>query len=156
MATTFTLQVPTLEDYDLKLKRIPAAGHANFACVPGVLTDNLQTARYTYSAGAAVDVLTIDTKRSYDPKRDQTNNTVRINALVKKSVSETGEVSYEPIESIIAWNHSGKNLVDSSFAVTIVSMAVSILAQELTGVNGTPTSKIVDQFDHGVVTKICG
>lgn len=156
MATTYSLQLPTLEDYDLKIKRIPVAGHANFAVVPGTQQDNLQTATYTYGAGAATDVLTVTTKRQYDPKRDLTNCSLRVAGLVKTSVSETGEVSYDPIESVIAWNHSGKNLKDSSFAVNIVSVAMAIIAQELTGVNGTPTTKIVDQFDHAVTTKLFG
>jgi hypothetical protein len=156
LATTYSLQVPTLEDYDLKVKRLPVANHANFAVVPGTQTASLQTATYTYGAGAAADVFTAAVKRQYDPKNDVTNCSIRLSALVKTSVSETGEVSYDPIESLIAWNHSGKVLKDSSFAVQIVSVAFAVFAQELTGANGTPTTKITDQLDHSVVTKLFG
>lgn len=154
MTTTYALQLPTLEDYDLKLRRIPLASHANFALVERSSDQNGQTAIYTYSAGAAVDVVTVTAKRMYNAKTDMTNCSLRLSALVKRTVSETGEVTYEPIEAVIAWNHQGDKLDDSSFAVIMTSVAMSVVAQELTGANGTPTTKVVDKYDHAVLTNL--
>lgn len=157
MATTYTLQIPTTEDYDLKVVRIPLAGHANFKLKQnGVDTENLQEANFVYSAGAGADVFTGTARRSYNAKLDQTNCSIRIGALIKKSVSETGEVDYLPIEGGVFWNHPGRINPDSSMAVKMVSLAVAVCFQELTGANGTPTTKIVDQFDHSIVTGIFG
>jgi hypothetical protein len=155
MATTYALGVPTTEDFDLKLKRIPTAGHANFALVDfRQLSEDSEVATYIYGAGSASDELLVTARKTYDAKTDMTRCSVRFEALVKKTVSETGEVTYAPIESVIAWNYQGNVLADSSMAVTLISLAMSVVAQELTGANGTPTTKVIDQFDHNVVVKL--
>lgn len=154
MSTTYTLQIPTTEDYDLKLKRIPLAGHANFALTSLPPVNENPIATFTYSAGAAADILTATVKHSYNAKQNMTNVSLRLAALEKTVVSETGEVTYSPVEAVIAWNHSGKTLLVASDMVTLLSVAMSIIVQELTGANGTPTTKVVDQLDHSVVSKL--
>jgi predicted component of type VI protein secretion system len=154
MTVTGTLQVPTTEDYDLKLHRIPVASLANFALTDFRSENGVQTATYTYSAGSAADVVTLIAKRSYNAKTNMTNCSIRLTAFVLQTVTETGEETYAPIESVLAWNYQGSYLLDGDFVVDMVSIAVSIFAQELTGANGTPTSKVVDQFDHQVVVEL--
>lgn len=155
MTTTVTLGVPTLEDYDLKLRRIPVASLANFAISDGqTQKDNVSQAVYTYGAGDPADVLTLTCRRSYVEKTNVTNNSIRLSGLTKSVVSETGAVSYDPIEAVIAWNVTGKYSLDADFAVEMVSIAMSIFAQTLTGANGTPTSAVVDKFDHNTLTEI--
>lgn len=154
MATTVTLQVPTTENYDLNLKRIPVASLSNFAVTRQIAGDNDQTVVYTYGAGDAADVLKLTAKRVYNPKRDQTNCSLRLEGLTKTSVSETGSVTYDPIDVILAWNLPGQYSKDSDFVVTMMSIAMSIFAQELTGANGTPTSLVVDKYDHNTLLEI--
>lgn len=152
MTTTVTLQVPTLEDYDLKIKRIPVADLADFSAKnQQPESDNSDIVIYTYGAGDAADVLTIIAKRQYVEKRDISNMSIRVSALTKSVVTETGDTSYDPIEVVLAWNIPGKYSKDADFVVEMMSIAMSIFAQELTGANGNPTSLVVDQFDHNVL-----
>lgn len=154
MSTTYALCVPTTEEYDLKLNRIPVASLANFALTDFSENNGARTATYTYSAGAAASRVTLTASRRYDVKRNMTFNSIRLNALVSKTVSETGEVSYEPIDAVIAWNVSGMHAEAGSHPVNMVSILMSIFAQELTGANGTPTSKVADAFDHDVLVSL--
>lgn len=154
MATTYTLQVPTLEDYDLKLRRIPVASLSNFAVTSQVSTADEQTVTYTYGAGDAADVLQLIVKRSYNAKRDVTNCSMRLAGLIKKSVSETGAIEYSPIDAVLAWNITGKYSPDATFPVIMMSIGMSIFAQELTGANGTPTSLVVSKFDHNTLLEV--
>lgn len=156
MATTFSLQVPAVEDYDLKLKRIPVAGHANFAVIDSSYSDNVQTTTYAYGAGDATDVFTVTVRRSYNAKSDMTNCSIRAAALIKKVVSETGEVSYLPVEALMAWNYSGEHIADTASANIMTQVVASMFFQELTGVNGNPTTKVMEQLDHSITGKLFG
>lgn len=158
MTTTRTLQVPTPEEYDLKLYRIPAASMANFAIVSSESrsSDGAKTVEYVYGAGSAVDQLRLTLRRSYNVKDDKTSNSLKVSAFTKEVVTETGETNYLPLEAVIAWNHSGMIAPATDQIVTMLSIAMSILSQELTGVNGRPTTKYVDQFDHDILVKVAG
>lgn len=155
MTVEVTLGVPTLEEYDLKIHRIPVADLADFAVSsPQDSKDGITQITYTYGAGEPADVLTITARRSYVAKSDMTNNSIRVSALTKSVVTETGEVSYDPIEAVLAWNIRGKYSLDADFAVDMVSVAMAIFSQELTGADGTPTSAVVDKFDHNVLSEL--
>jgi len=154
MAITYTLQVPTVEKYDLKLNRIPEASLAKFALVDYSASENVRTALYTYGDGDAADVLHVTTKKQYVPKSNMTNCSIRVSALLKGTDSVSGAVTYEPVESVIAWNHTGKFALDQASLVTLVSIGMSLFAQELTGTNDVPTTKVVSQFDHDIVVTL--
>lgn len=157
MALTITLQTPTDEAYDLTLRRIPAAGLALFEPVgPTVKNGNVSTQDYTYSGGDAADTLGLQARQSYDPKNDRTSNSLKLSALVKTTSTLSDEVEYDLITATVAWDVPGQFSPDADFTVDMVSYVVAIFAQELTGANGTPTSKVVDQFDHHILSMVAG
>lgn len=156
MATSYALQIPAVEDYDLKLSRIAAASHANFAVIDSSYSDNVQSTTYAYGAGDAADVFTVVVRRSYNAKSNMTNCSIRVSALVKQTVSETGEVTYLPVEALQAWNYSGEHVPDMVSMIILAQVSSSIFYQELSGVNGNPTAKVMEQLDHAITGKLFG
>lgn len=154
MSTTYALLVPTTEDLDLKLARIPVASLANFSLVSSSDNGKEQVATYRYGAGDATASLDVTARRSYNAAKDMTNNSVRVYGTISKTVSETGEVDYVPVDVILAWNFPGEVSVIDDEIVKLLSIACNMVFQELTGANGTPTAKVVEQFNHKIVTAL--
>jgi len=158
MTQTVTFQVPTLEKYDVKLYRIPLADWANFAEIAKTTPDAANSAStvFRYGAGEQRDILDVSPRRTYDPKADWTSNSLRVRGLVKCVDSVSGEITYTPVEGVVAWNYGGQYNPSPEYVLEAIQIAASLVFQELVGSNDVPTAKVVDQLDHFITRKIFG
>jgi hypothetical protein len=70
---------------------------------------------------------------------------------MRKTVSETGEVTDTPMEAGSFWNYRGKNLPSFAPMNEGIQVAFAALFFALTGANGTPTTAPVSSIDRGVL-----
>lgn len=152
MATTYTLQTPTGVAGNAEPTVIAKADLEMFTIADSSKTEQLQTADYIYSGGSAADLVTLNARRAHNPKTDKTNCSVRLTAFVKTAVSETGEITYEPLDVVIAWNHMGSYNHNSAHVLSMLQFAFGVVTRT-TQLEG-PSATVVDQFDHGIVTGI--
>lgn len=152
MATTKSLQLPGLDVASGNPECLPYNVLINFVLIDSSRDEVSSTATYAYSGGAAADAVTVTVKRTLIAKTGMVNNSVRLSALVKTTITETGFVGYEPIEAVIAWNHKGEYLPSADDALTMVSAAYGIVARMSD--NEGPSNIVFNQLDHGVLSNI--
>jgi hypothetical protein len=154
MPTTFSHTLPTLADYDLKLKQISATPWADVKCIDSVTGADKDTATYRYTTGAGADLFDMVFTRRYEPSTDTTHNNMRLLTKERKTVSETGEVTDVPIESGIHWNHRGRYPASSTVMLEVVSALLSVFAVQLVGANGLPTAHVINVFANGSLSAL--
>lgn len=158
MATTYAGILPATSNLDLILKHLGSSDRALLDLVnSGVESKNGVTtifADYVYNAGLAGDKIVASARRTYDAKQNKTSCSFRITSALRKTVSETGEVSDTPIEAGVFWNYEGELLPSVAEVNDLIQVTFGTLFFTLTGANGSPTTGIVSAFDRGVISNL--
>lgn len=148
MTTTYALVYPAVEALDLQLRRISDANEANFAMVrndPGAVD-------YVYNAGAGSDTITLQARRSHS--NNVTTCKLTVLTSIRKTVSETGEVTDSPVSATLAWSHEGKVAPDISSLKLLIEHVMGFYCGALTGANGNPTGIMAEKFDRNVLVNL--
>lgn len=154
---TITYDIPvgtTLGTQDVILARLAAADRTSFTLVGSSASDNAFSADWIMNSGSADVRITMQTRRNYDPKRDRTSNSLRLLGNIRGTDSVTGEVTYHPVEALVAWNHEGRYVDYVDMLTDFVEIGIDMVLWTLTGANGTPTGEVLYQYNRDVVTKV--
>jgi hypothetical protein len=157
MTVTNTFCLPALADYDLKVPSISAGLTVWQESIAPIKRGNATIGEWVADSG--------DNKapaRLILRKQDATNpegmeyNSMRLVFDQKRTSSLDDEVDYDEMEVVVAWQYKGDANPNPTYVTQALGVLFAIFAQELTGANGVPTTKVVDLFDIGAISGIVG
>lgn len=152
MATTYSHIFTSVTDLDLKLKHLGSTERAKIKLSDVVITGNKITATYIYNYGLAGDSATFVATRSYDPVKKKVSCSFKLTSLIRKTVSETGEVVDYPTEHGMFFNWQGiEHLPSLTEFWELTQIAIGTFVNVLSGANGTPVSDPVGVYDRGAL-----
>lgn len=155
MAITYDIPVgTTIGTQDVVLARFAAADRSAFALASSSKTENSVSSDWTLNSGSADVQISLQARRNYNPKTDWTTNSLRLIGNVRETDSVTGEVTYHPVEALVAWNHEGRHIEYIDAMEDFVELGFCMLTWTLTGANGVPTGEVISHYNRDVVTKV--
>lgn len=150
MSTTLALVSPATSPFASTIDVLPAATVANFVTVaPPKVPTGVDAARYVYNAGAAADPVYLEVRREYVAKTNELRCSLRLSTYIRKSVSETGEVSDHPVEAVFSFNTEGKYMTSEELTFDVVVMLCGIIMNVNAAEN--PSSNVIQQLNRGVL-----
>lgn len=153
MTATYAHVLPTLEDYDLKLRALPNADRLLVDLQASKVDGDHVEAIYVYGSGSPKNRNVWTAKKDYDPKRDLTSVSWRLSSAIRETITESGIETDFPAEAGVFWNYRGKNVVATTPMNEIIQVLFSSVFYTLSGANGTPTTVVVAQADRGLLSQ---
>lgn len=148
MTLTYTLQVPSTGSQDLQVPKIMDDDKALFVdsneAVKG--QDGVSLVYGDVDAGAPLRARIFS---SYNSSQDKTFATIQLEAFVKVTSTLTDDVRYLPHITSIKWEYPGKIPASPDDIAKLVGLTFNLFSKELTGTNGTPTSRVVQLIANG-------